>query len=547
MAFDKKAILSFPRSAWECIFRRSNVFVCNTYVALMQRSQPASCFKRHLHILVLRSGIKEFRGKNLDSTSLHQGYERAYKTKPGLIIIPWILSLNLTLPGCSYFSAADSAPETVKTPEQWTSAITEKQEPVRPWLDEFSAPQLNIIVKEAFQQNPGIQSLIAGVAIAEDQTWLSWSAFWPKINAGLKASRNQRSNASGFSVSSTRVNNVGFSLDFLWEIDLWYKLGNELEANEFEKTAVLSDLYAAQLSLAANITKSWFDAIVARQQVKLAEKTIRSFENALDIIERGYDRGLYKALDVRLARSNLINAQGRKQNFLKIQDQTTRIVESLLGRYPSASLQLPEQLPIVTQPLPNSVPSSLLERRPDIIAAEQRFFASDQRMIKARKNMLPTIQISGAGGTSTQKLDEIFNPEFLIWNIAGNLTQPIFHGSQLFAERSQAEARVRQAAADYAQIALLAFQEVETTMAAEKWLKNQQNLLIAEVKESAEAERLAEDDYVTGLTDIITLLEAQRRAFDSENNLLELRKQRLQNRVNLYLALGGPVLTINSK
>lgn len=463
------------------------------------------------------------------------------------IVIPCILSIALTLPACSYFSAVDSAPETVQIPEQWTSATTLTQEPVRPWLDEFSAPELNTLVEEALLQNPGIQSLMAGISIAEEQTWLSWSAFWPKINAGLKASRNQRNNAAGFSVSSSRTNNVGFSLDFLWEIDLWYKLGNDLEASEFDKTASVSDLHAAQLSLAANISKTWFDAIVASQQVKLADKTILSFKNALDIIDRGYDRGLYQALDVRLARSSLLNAQGRKQNFLKIQDESTRILESLLGRYPSASLKLPEQLPAVTQALPNSVPSSLLERRPDIIAAEQRFFATDQRMLKARKNMLPTIQISGSGGTSTQKLKEIFNPEFLIWNIAGNLTQPLFHGSQLFAERSQAEARVKQAAADYTQVVLTAFQEVETTMAAEKWLQNQQDLLQAETAESNEAERLAEDDYITGLTDIITLLEAQRRAFDSENSLLELRKQRLQNRVNLYLALGGPVLTAKSK
>lgn len=479
------------------------------------------------------------------ATNLKKGIESQCSLHLNCIVL--ILPLILILPGCSYFQAVDSAPETVKIPDQWTSAITEKQQPVGPWLDEFSAPQLNNLVEEAFEKNPSIQSLIAGIAIAEEQTWLSWSAFWPRINGGLKASRNQRSSASGFAVSSSRVNNVGFSLDFLWEIDLWYKLGNELEATEYEKTAVLSDLNAAQLSLAANITKTWFDAIVASQQVKLADKTISSFQNALDIIERGYDRGLYKALDVRLARSSLINARGRKENFLKIQDEKTRIVEALLGRYPSASLELPEQLPTVSHPLPNSVPSSLLERRPDIIAAEQRFFASDQRMLKARKNMFPTIQISGAGGTSTKKLDEIFNPEFLIWNIAGNLTQPIFHGSQLFAERSQAEARVKQAAANYAQVALQAFQEVETTMAAEKWLQNQQNLLIAEVTESAEAERLAEDDYITGLTDIITLLDAQRRAFDSENSLLELHKQRLQNRVNLYLALGGPVLTQPSK
>ncbi|MCK5830662.1 MAG: efflux transporter outer membrane subunit [Methylococcales bacterium] len=454
-----------------------------------------------------------------------------------------LLLISLSLSGCSYFSAVESTPDTVAIPEQWSSS-TAPQDFVHPWLTEFSDPQLSALVKEAFEKNPSIQGLIAGITIAEDQTWLSTSAFWPKINAGLSASRNKRNNATGIAVSSSRSNNVGFSLDFLWEIDLWYKLGNELEATEHEKTASESDLQAAQLSLAANITKVWFDAIVANEQVILTQKTITSFSNALEIIEQGYDRGIYKALDVRLARSNLLSAKGRKENYLKIRDESTRTVEFLLGRYPSASIKIPNQLPTVSQSLPNSVPSTLLDRRPDIIAAAERFFATDQRLLKARKNMLPTIQISGRGGTSTKKLDDIFNPEFLIWNIAGNLAQPLFHGSQLFAERSQAEARVKQAAADYAQVVLQALREVETTMAAEQWLKNQQILLTAEIEESKEAERLAEDDYVAGLTDIITLLEAQQRAFESKNNWLEMKKQRLQNRVNLYLALGGPVLTI---
>ena len=112
----------------------------------------------------------------------------------------------------------------------------------------------------------------------------------------------------------------------------------------------------------------------------------------------------------------------------------------------------------------------------------------------------------------------------------------------MIAERSQAEARVRQAAADYTQVMLQAFREVETTMAAETWLSEQEKLLVAEVAESAAAEELAETDYISGLANITTLLEAQRRAFNSETNLIEIRKQRLQNRVNLYLALGGPVL-----
>lgn len=459
--------------------------------------------------------------------------------------LTFILLSSLIAPGCSYFSATDSTPKTVSIPNQWSTRESHDQDPVQPWLNEFADPLLKKLVKEAFLHNPSLQVLVAGVAISDDETWLAASGFFPQINAGLKSSRNKRSNAAGFSVSSPRTNNVGFSLDFLWEIDLWYKLGNELEATEHEKIASESDLYAARLSLAANITKTWFDAIVSVQQVALSEKTIKSFENALEIINQGYDRGLYKALDVRLARSSLLNAKGKRENFLQIKDEYLRTLEALLGRYPSATLKLPSQLPTVTQVLPNSVPSTLLKRRPDIIAAAELFFASDQRLIKARKNMLPTIQISGAGGTSAKKLDEIFDPERLIWNIATSLSQPLFHGGELYFQRSQAEAQVKQAAAQYAEVVLQAFQEVETTMAAEQWLQKQQHFLAEESEEASEAERLAEDDYLTGLADIITLLEAQRRAFDSENSLLEIRKQRLQNRVNLYLALGGPVLVLN--
>ena len=470
-----------------------------------------------------------------------------FKQNNLLALLPLVL-IMLTLSGCSYFKAADKAPDTVTIPKQWSSSDEHSpQDAITPWLTQFSDSLLIASVEEAFTHNPNLQGLMAGIAISDDQTWIAASAFWPQIDTGLRASRNKRSNAAGFSVSSPRTNNVGFSLDFLWEIDLWYKLGNELEATEHEKTASESDLYAAQLSLAANIAKMWFDAIVSNQQIELANKTIASYEMALDIIDQGYNRGLYKALDVRLARTNVFNAKGKKENFLRIKDEQIRTLEALLGRYPSASLIVPNQLPDTSHALPNSVPSSLLKRRPDIIAASERFFASDQRMLKARKNMLPTIQLNGGGGTSTKKLDEIFDPERLIWNIASGLSQPLFHGAELFAERSMAEARVKQAAAFYAEVVLQAFQEVETTMAAEQWLDNQQQFLEAEAEESKQAERLAEDDYMMGLADITTLLEAQRKAFTAENSLLEIRKQRLQNRVNLYLALGGPVLNSDLK
>lgn len=464
----------------------------------------------------------------------------------GLSMMAKSVALGIMLQGCSYFSPTESRPETVAVPDKWSSTVRGAAETgVQPWIDEFSDPELKSLVGEALQNNPGIRRLKAGFEVADEQTWLAWSQLWPTLTGGFKSSRTQRNNSGGFAVSPKPVNNFGVSLDFLWEIDLWYRLGNELEATEHDKSAAASDLYAAQLSLSANIAKSWFDTIVATQQLKLADKTIDSFRHTLEIVEQGYDRGVYKPLDVRLARSSLLGAEGRKESYLKIRDEATRTLEFFLGRYPAGNMTTPQQLPVIGQGVPVSVPSELLERRPDIIAAAERFFASDQRLIKARKNMLPTIQLNGSVGTGSKKLSDIFNPENLIWNMAGSLTQPLFNGGQLFAEHDQAEARVKQAAASYAEVVLQAFREVETTLAAGQWLQQQYVLLIAEVAESREAERLAEADYLRGVTDIVTLLESQRRALDAESSLLELNKQRMQNRVNLYLALGGPVIEPN--
>lgn len=484
---------------------------------------------------------------DLSSKTKKQSKESAFLSLPRrawepLSIVRTALTLfALTLQSCSYFSATDTLPDTVPIPETWSSLPNAEQQAVKPWLNDFADPALTALVEQALAQNPSIQSLIADVEIADEQTWVTWSGFWPKLDASVKGSRFQRNSAAGFAVAPKPRDNFGFNLDFLWEVDLWYRLGNELSAAEHDKTALVADLQAARLSLAANIAKSWFDVISAKQQLALSEQTIASFNRALEIVEQGYDRGLYQAIDVRLARTNLLNAQGRKQGFLQLVDETTRTLEALVGQYPAASQQTPNRLPDLNQPLPNSVPAELLQRRPDILAAGERFLASDERLRKARKNMLPTIQLTASGGTSTKRMKDIFNPENLIWNIGGNLAQPLIHGGQLFAERSLAEAKVKKAAADYAQVVLQAFREVETTLAAEQWLLNQQQLLSYAVIEAKEAQRLAEEEYLTGLSDIITLLEAQRSALSAESNLLDMRKQRLQNRVNLYLALGGPL------
>ena len=191
------------------------------------------------------------------------------------------------------------------------------------------------------------------------------------------------------------------------------------------------------------------------------------------------------------------------------------------------------------QEVPVGLPSELLARRPDIISAERRLAAAGRILKSEKRNRLPSFRLTGNGGTSTDTFSQLLNSKFLVWNLAANLTQPIFKAGELKAKVALAEARRNEAVAEYAQVALQTFLEVETALNTEEQLKNQEVALVTAASESEEAETIALDEYTKGLIDIVTLLDSQRRTFQSRSDLIQVRNQRLQNRIDLYLALGG--------
>jgi len=457
-----------------------------------------------------------------------------------------LVAFFLLLSGCSLFKGRSEPVVLTKTPESWSTREA-KSRPITFWLDEFKQPRLLALIEEAFEKNPNLLSQAAAVQLAQVQARLAGADRWPELSAGLGSSRSKRSGSSGFSLSSVYSTSYDFSLDLSWEVDLWGRLGNGLQAALYEEEAAQADFEAARLSLAANIIKTVFDGIEAREQLKLSRETVENFKNSLQIVENGYGYGLYRALDVRLSRSNLLRAVSQLQSYRIAADQTVRSLEVLLGRYPGAKLKLPDLLPTLNHSVSAGIPVNLLQRRPDIIAAQGRFKALDQRYIEAKKSYLPSIRLAGSGGVSSRELNDFISADQLIWNFTSGLVQPLFQGGRLDAFRDEAAILWQQSEYDYRQTVLFAFQEVETLLSAEKILKEQEAALTKTAYEAHEAELLASEDYVSGLTDINTLLQTQREAFDAESGLLVIRKSRLQNRVNLYLALGGPIAANSAK
>jgi outer membrane protein TolC len=224
---------------------------------------------------------------------------------------------------------------------------------------------------------------------------------------------------------------------------------------------------------------------------------------------------------------------------IRFRDAAGRSLEVLLGRYPADEIEIAAKLPEITTEVPPGLPSGLLKRRPDLVAAERRFAASVERVKASKKELLPTISLSASGDAASSELSELLDYERLTARLAANLAQPIFQGGRLIAGIKLSDANSRQALASYSQAVLVAFQEVETFLAWDDYLRDEEIALRKSSKESAAAEDLAWQQYQRGLANIITVLESQRRAFNARSSLIRVMNDRLQNRLNLYLALGG--------
>ncbi|MEJ2111968.1 MAG: efflux transporter outer membrane subunit, partial [Acidobacteriota bacterium] len=304
-------------------------------------------------------------------------------------------------------------------------------------------------------------------------------------------------------------------------------------------TATEADFRAARLSLAAQISRAWYAALESGEQIRLAEKTVENYRDTSERVRNRYSRGLQSSLDLRLALSSYHSAEALLEQRRQQMDLAIRQLEILLGRYPGAKLDSTKRLPSAP-PLPTAgIPAELVSRRPDLIAAEQRMLAAGARWTESRLALYPSFSLTGSIGTSAEAFHQLFNGNFLMWNLAGNILQPVFSGGRLRAQIELADARSKEAAAQWASSVLQAFVEVESAMAAEKFLVEQEKNIQMAAQQASASLALAEDRYEKGLERFVTVLEAQRRSLDAESQLLGIQRQKLDARIDLCLALGG--------
>ncbi len=426
----------------------------------------------------------------------------------------------------------------IRTPGSWSEVSKGNEKKISSgWLSEFNDSALTKTVNEALEHNNILKISSARLKQAKENAIIGSSRLYPSVDLSSDAAVTDRT-----TTSTTR--NYGLNLAASWEIDLWGRLRDRSRAADAELQAALEDYRGARLSLAANAAKAWCNLISAEQEVELAELTLESFEKNLRIIERNYKGTGEGALDIQFGRNNVSSAKRALKSRELDLKEAARAMEILLGRYPDGKTRNGRDLPKLTRNVPVGIPADLLDRRPDLAASRARLFASAQQSAAAQKALLPSITITGSSGTSTPSFSDLLNMDLLINTLRASFTQRLTEGGALAADARASLARNEEQLYRYAQTALVAFQEVESTFAADQSLREQEAFLSSELKQAALAEKLAEREYTEGINpNILSVLEAQRRANNARASMIRLNNRRLQNRIDLHLALGGDFKT----
>ncbi len=461
-----------------------------------------------------------------------------HHTSPPFAPTVTLLAL-LLLSGCSALPSHTGEPQPLqgKIPGAWATATSNLAiaEPPQPWLRHFSNPRLRELVTEALRNNTAIERAVLRWQRLRSQLQIDGTLTRPTTTTSLTASRKQSSGAP----TPLRSGALGVTLSTTWEVDLWNRLSDRERVTALQERATAAELDAARLSLVAAVTRQWFVAIAGKQQVALSQERLENYRKAEKIIADRYRNGLSSALDLQLSRSEVALAEEQQIRQRQQHQERIQALELLLGRYPANQLEVSGTLPRLSETIPAGIPSSLLERRPDIIASQRRLAAAGLEASIATRNRLPTFSLTASGGSSSGDLRHLLDWNHLVWSLIGGLTQPLFQQQRLEAEQLLKKIDHEETLSHHIDTMLNSFHEVEHRLAADQLLRQRRTALQQAADAARHAAGLALSSYQGGLVDVLTLLDAQRRSYDRQSALIQAQVEQIENRIDLHLALGG--------
>jgi outer membrane protein, multidrug efflux system len=403
------------------------------------------------------------------------------------------------------------------------------------WLKSFQDSGLEAVVSEAITNNLDLRQSAARMEAARQSVIVVGAKLKPNVSAPLSAAMTRSTDKD-----VTQQNQSSMVLgEVTWEVDVWGRLRAQHAAARENYESIALDYAFARQSLAATTAKSWYQAIETRQLLTLTEQAVNIYQQLLELVRIRRAAGKVGDLDVAEASYQLDEAQNQLTIAQGLYSEARRTLEVLIARYPAAELEVAEAFVPLPPPVAPGLPSALLERRPDISAAEHQVLAAFRTQEAAKLALLPSFSLNLEGGRLSDPLLSVLGLNPWLVHAAAGMFLPIYEGGALRAEVKIATAQQQQSIAHFGGVSLRAFTEVEIALTKEELLAKRLPYTESAVRDHSEAVRVAGLRYKAGSMDFLSVLQLQAGQIQSQANLIKLRNTQLANRINLHLALGG--------
>ena len=454
--------------------------------------------------------------------------------------------------GPNYVRPSAETPPAYKEALGWKTAEPRDAVERGPWWDVFGDPQLSAFEARVSVSNQTVATSEAQFRQARALVAAARAAYFPTVTIGVSAARTRRPTSSIGNVptviggptiggsSSTVQSQYAMPIDISWELDLWGRIRRSVESSAASAQASAADLESVRLSLQAALASNYFQLRALDAQKKLFDDTVTAFERSLELTKNRYAGGIASRLDVAEAQTQLDTTRALAIDIGVARAQLEHAIATLVGA-PASSFEI-AFAPIVTTPppdIPTGVPSELLERRPDVAAAERRVASANAQIGVAESAYFPTVTLSASGGFESTSAADWFTWPSRFWSVGPSISETVFDGGLRGAQTEEARAAYDANVATYRASVLTGFQEVEDNLAALRILDDERRVQNDAVASARDAVTITTNQYKSGIVSYLNVVTSQATALDNERTAVDILGRRMTASVQLLKALGG--------
>jgi NodT family efflux transporter outer membrane factor (OMF) lipoprotein len=422
----------------------------------------------------------------------------------------------------------------------WKTAQPSDQNLGGNWWEIFQDPQLNALEAQVNVSNQNLKAAVAQYQEARAALRYARADYYPTLSTGPTATRERYSaNRPGSVVRGTTFNDFVLPVDLTYQTNAWGRVSRNVESYREQAQASAADLAVVNLTLHADLAVDYFAARTLDAEEKLLHDTVAQYQQALELNEERYKGGLASEVEVEQARTILETTQAQLVDVGVARAQYEHAAAVLVGKVP-ADFNLPP-LPLTTPPppIPVSAPSELLERRPDIAAAERRVASANAQVGLAKTAYYPLVNIVASGGFESGTITTLLQGPSALWSVGASVFSTVFDGGRRHALNDEAKATYDSSVASYRQTVLTAFQQVEDNLAALRVLEEEAGVQATAVQSAQRSLDLSNTRYEGGVTSYLEVITAQNAALSDEVTAVNILGRRMASAVFLIEALGG--------